>query len=120
MPGPTSILEKAMRADGAVAEYTIVKKGTAEDDAAKAVAATDKAFGIAQHAAADNERVNVMLMGISKVLYGGTVEQGDLLTSNATGAAIATVTASNRIIGVAMAGGVSGDIGAVLINPGSV
>lgn len=62
----------------------------------------------------------MVFSGIAEVEYGGNVTRGDLLTSDANGKAIATTTAGNRIIGIAMASGVSGDIGLALINPGSV
>ena len=136
--GPNALLEKTFLADGSITEYRIVKKGTNEDDVAQAAAATDAMIGVAQHTAGDNERVRVMLAGISKVEYGGNVTQGDLLTADAQGRAIKvtrhthtentaasyTQNASTqpatgeRVIGVAMADGVAGDIGRVLLYPG--
>jgi len=118
MIGPNSILEKEFVADGALTKYRVGKKGTNEDDVSQAAAATDKIHGIIQHDAVDNARVRLMVMGISKVEFGGTIVQGDLLTSDANGKVIATTTALNRCIGVAMSDGVLGDIGTVMINPG--
>lgn len=136
--GPNAILEKAFRADGAITQYRVVKPGTNEDDASQASASTDALMGVAQHDAADNEMVRVMLYGISKVEYGGNVSQGDPLTVDAQGRAIPATrhthtentdasytqnattqpASGERIIGIAMATGVLGDIGRVLICPG--
>lgn len=140
MQGPNSILEKEFTANGALSKYTIAKKGTNEDDAAQASAATDPVIGVIQHDAADTTRVRLMLMGISQVVFGGTVTQGDFLVSDTNGNAIsatrhthtentagayaqnATTGAASgqRSIGIAMCNGVSGDVGTVLLQPSFV
>lgn len=140
MLGPNPVLEKTMTADGAVTKYRIVKKGSNEDDAAQGSAATDASLGISQHDAVDNEVLRIMLVGISKVEFGGTVAQGDLLTSDANGKAVAVtrhthsenaagaytqsattgVGSAERAVGIAMSDAVSGDIGTVLIQPSFV
>ena len=139
MIGPKSILEMTYVADGAVPEYRIIKKGANEDDAKQGAAATDVLEGVSQHTVIDNADLRVMLIGISKVEYGGTVTQGDELTSDSIGRAIkatrhthtentnatyvqnATTGAGSaeRIVGIAKADGVIGDIGRVLLVPGS-
>ena len=121
--GPNAILEKNYRADGAVTEYRIVKPGTNEDDVAMATGVSENFIGVAQHTVADNERVRVMEIGISKVEYGGTVAYGDPLTSDANGRAVVAAPAAganNSIIGYARAAGVLGDIGRVLLSPGRI
>jgi hypothetical protein len=62
------------------------------------------------------------LTDIATVTYGGTVTRGQLVISDSTGRAItATATAGTnvRTCGVAMVSGVVGDLGAVLLTPGS-
>ena len=140
MQGPNSILEKEFVASGAITMSAIVKRGSAEDQAVQASAATDPVYGVAQHDASDGDRVRIMLMGISNVVFGGTVNQGDLLVSDANGKAVAATrhthtenTASSyaqdattgagsaqRTIGVAMCDGVLNDIGTVLLCPSFV
>lgn len=114
-------LAKTFYADGAIGKYLIVKAGSADNKCAQAAAATDKIIGVADLGASGaGERLDVFLTGIAKVVYGGTVARGDLLTSDAAGKAIATTTASNRIIGVAMESGVANDIRSVALSLGSV
>jgi len=63
-----------------------------------------------------------VLSGVATVEYGGTVTVGALLISDSTGRAIAATAAAGtnvRTIGVAMVAGVVGDLGAVLLSPGS-
>lgn len=114
-------LIKAYDPETAIAAYTIVKFGTTEDQVVEAAAATDKLIGVSSEIdSAVGDRCDVIRSGIAPVLYGGTVAAGDLLTSNANGHAIATTTASNRIIGIAEVAGVAGDRGSVLICPGII
>lgn len=140
MQGVTEILSKEFVADGAVTKYRIVKKGTDEDDLAPATAATEVLMGVAQHDAVDNERLRMMMIGISKVQYGGAVTQGDLLTTDVNGKAVKAtrhthventnvtylqnettgVGADVRTIGIAMSDGVLDDIGTVFISPGMI
>ncbi|MCQ9378813.1 DUF2190 family protein [Methyloversatilis sp. XJ19-49] len=114
-------LQKTLIAGAAVNPNRIVKFGSADTQAVQAAAATDKSMGVSDNlGAASGETFDVIVDGIALVKYGGNVAAGDLLTSDANGQAIATTTASNRVIGIAMLSGVSGDIGSVRIAPGSV
>lgn len=114
-------LIKAYNAESAVAAYTICKFGTTEDQVVEAAAATDKLIGVSSEIdSAIAERCDVIRSGIAPVLYGGTVAAGDLLTSDANGHAVATTTASDRIIGIAEVAGVDGDRGSVFISPGII
>ena len=59
---------------------------------------------------------------IADVVLGGAVTRGDLLTSDANGAAITATAAAGtniRVIGIALVSGVAGDIIPVLLNPTS-
>ena len=55
--------------------------------------------------------------------YGANVTRGQFLTSNSSGQAIPAAPAAGSnvsVIGRALVSGVSGDLGSVLINPGSL
>jgi len=140
MLGPNSVLEKECVADGALTKFRIVKKGTNEDDLAPATAVTESLMGVVQHDAADTERARLMVIGISKVEFGGAVVQGEMLTTDANGKAVkatrhthlentnatylqnetTAVGSDVRVIGMAMSNGADGDIGTVLLMPGMV
>ena len=110
-----------MRAQAAIAAYRLVETINADGDARQGAAAAAKLIGVSgSRPVAANETVEVAITGIAKVEYGGNVTRGDLLTAKADGTAIATSTAGNRVVGVAMQSGVDGDIGEVLLSPGSV
>lgn len=120
----TDGLAKAFTAGGAIPARIIVKPHSTAGEVVAGAAATDKLIGISTEvAAASGDRVDVFLSGIADVIYGGNVAAGDLVTADASGYAVAAAPAAgvnNRVIGTAMVTGVSGDIGAVLICPGSV
>ncbi|MCB0252561.1 MAG: DUF2190 family protein [Anaerolineae bacterium] len=122
MSGRNEGLIKSFVPGAAIAPYRCVKHDTTDNSVVQGAAATNPLIGVSNSlgAAANDDTVDVVFSGIAEVEYGGNVTRGDLLTSDANGKAIATTTAGNRIIGIAMASGVSGDIGLALINPGSV
>lgn len=117
-------LIKNFKAEAAIAAYRIVKHGAADDQVLQGAAVGDALFGVSTDiAAAINERCDVIMDGQADVEYGGTITRGALLTSDASGRAVAAAPAAgvnNRIIGVAMVSGVLGDIGSVSLSPGSV
>jgi hypothetical protein len=122
MLNPT--LTKSYAPGGAISKYRIVKFGSADGAVVQAAAATDKLVGVttALDAASTDARVDVIRAGIAEVEYGGNVTRGDLLTADANGKAITATAAAGsnvRTIGVAEVSGVSGDIGSVLVAPGS-
>jgi len=105
-----------LQASGAIAARRIVN---AAGDQANAD--TDLMIGVSgSRAVADGETVECAVGGIADVKYGGTVSAGQLLTANSDGEAVSTTTAGKRIVGIAMVAGVDGDIGEVLLSPGSV
>jgi len=122
MNNPT--LTKSFLAGAAVTKYRIVKFGADDDSVVQAAAATDFLIGVADPLGGESgRRVDVIMQGAADVEYGGTVTRGALLTADANGRAVAAAPAAgsnNRIIGVAMASGVTGDIGSVLLSPGSM
>ena len=117
-------LQKSYSAEAAIAAYRIFKFGAADGGILIAAAATDKLVGVIDRmpAAVAGDRVDGIRSGIAEVEYGGTIAAGDLLTSDASGRAIvATAGAGSnvRVIGIAEVAGVVGDIGSLLIDPGS-
>lgn len=117
-------LAKTFYADAAITKHRIIAAGSADNYATPATAATSKSIGVSDAlGAAVGEPFDVILDGIATVEYGGTVTRGDLLTSDANGKAIVAAPAAGsnvRVIGVAMVSGVSGDLGAVNIQLGSM
>ncbi len=85
-------------------------------------AKTDKQIGIAMNAAtAAGEKVEVALNGGgAKGLLGNTVSAGDLLSSTTGGALIATTTAADRWVAVAMEDGVANDLISVEVDLGLI
>lgn len=85
-----------------------------------AAAATDKILGVLREDGASGKPVTVQFGGVGKVIAGGTIAAGDLLTSDGSGQAVATTSAGNRIIGIALMAADSGDIISAALMPGSV
>lgn len=118
-------LVKTYAAEAAIGACLIVKPGAADYGVVLSAAATDKHFGVTlpNVAAASGETCDVIHGGIADLKLGGTVTRGDLLTSDASGQGVAAAPAAgsnNRVIGIALVSGVSGDIVPVLIFPSSV
>lgn len=117
-------LAKTLIAGAAIAAHRIVTFDSDPDTVVQASAATDSLIGVSDLGAdAASERVDVIVDGIALVEYGDTVNAGDLLTTDSDGKAVAAEPASGataRVIGVAMVGGVSGDIGSVRIAPSAL
>lgn len=117
-------LVKTFTAGGAIAANTLVKF-SADDTVVQAAAATDSIVGVCVQpgGAASGDRVDVQLGGIAKVKMGGTVARGALVTADADGQGVAAApaaTVSNRTAGIAMRTCADGDLGDVLLAPGSV
>ena len=122
MIGQTSGIEKSVKCTAAIAAaFTIGKFGADDDTMSLAAAVSDMLAGVFQHATSTGgDEVRIMLDGITKIKLGGTVTRGQPLTSDASGQAVAAAPAAGanvRIIGIAMASGVAGDIITMLIAP---
>lgn len=122
MMGATAGLEKSVKCTAAIATAFLIAKFGADDDTlSQATASTEDLVGVFQHTtSAAGDEVRVMLDGISRVVLGGTVTRGGLVTSDAAGKAVAigAVAGTNYAsIGRALASGVAGDIIPVLLNP---
>ncbi|MCW5666485.1 MAG: DUF2190 family protein [Piscinibacter sp.] len=116
---------RSYSAEAAIAAYRIVKFGAADGGVLIAAASTDKLVGINGRiaAAAAGDRIDIERSGIALVEYGGTVAAGDLLTSDASGRAIAAAPGAGvnaYVIGQAEVAGVVGDIGSCLVAPGRI
>lgn len=86
-----------------------------------AAAVTDKSVGLAMSLVATGDKVEVAHPGGgAKGLLGGSVSAGDLLAPTTGGALIATTTATNRWIAIAMEDGVSGDLISVFVSAGLI
>lgn len=121
------VLTKNFLAGGTIAPFTIVKFGSDDNTVVAASAVADFQLGVvdipAQGNASSGERVDVVVGGVAEVKYGGNVTRGALLTTDGSGYAVTAAPSAgtnNRIIGVAMQSGVSGDVGSVLLSQGSV
>jgi hypothetical protein len=120
-------LIKTFNAGASVNPSRFVKFDADDRTVIQAAAAGDLVIGVSDSnpngtAAATGERVDVVLTDVVSVTYGGNVTRGQLVISNASGQAIAATAAAGtnvRVAGVAMVSGVSGDLGAVLLSPGS-
>lgn len=100
------------KADGVIIKGAAVKAGSDKAHVAIAAAATDKIVGIALNATtAAEDLVEIALPGGgSKAKAGGTVSFGDLLTADADGKLVATTTANNRVVAIAMEDAVVDDL----------
>ena len=107
-------LIKNFLAGALVYAYRIVKF-SAENTVVQAAAASDGLIGVdAGLGIASGARGDVILNGVAEVEYGGGVTFGQRLTSDSVGRAV-TASAGDRVIGIAMVSGISGDIGSVLL-----
>lgn len=121
----TGLLQKGYTAGGAITKHRILKFGAADGVVLQAAAATDLLVGVqSELSVASGERASAAMVGnIEDVEYGGNVTRGAWLTSDADGKAIAAAPASGanvNVIGQAEISGVSGDIGRVIICPGTM
>lgn len=97
--------------------YRAVEFDSADNVVKQANAGTDKVIGVGPEFKVDpGEPCDVMHIGAAEIEYGGTVARGDLLAADANGRAVATTTANNRTIGVALTSGIVGDIGSCIVS----
>jgi len=114
----TVLLRKTFKASGAIPEGSLVKFVTDDDTVVICTGATDKIVGVASHVAADGERIEVDLVGVTYVVLGGSVARGDDVTADANGAGVALSAAATikSSVGRAMASGAAADLCPVLVN----
>jgi len=120
MPQFTSpLLTKNFLTGAATEPYRLVKM-TGEAEVQHASGSTDVIIGTTTELGTDGagERQDVHVAGIVEVEYGGTVSRGDRVTSDADGKAVTAAPGTGvnaQVAGIALAGGVDGDIGAILL-----
>lgn len=121
MSNPSLI--KSLTAGAAIAPFRIVKFSAAET-VIQAAAVADFLVGVSNEVgAASGERQDVVLTGVAYVEASAAVALGAVLTTDASGRAVAAAPAAgtnNRIIGIAMdAAAATGDIFRVLLQQGT-
>lgn len=108
------------KADAAITKGMAVKLGTDAKHVAKGAAATDDCIGVAQSApTAAEDAVEVAVPGGGgKGLCQTTVVAGNLLVSHTDGKLKPIATAGDRVVAVAMEGGVAGDLIDIMVTVG--
>lgn len=97
--------------DLSAAEFLIVAQDTSNDNSVVAAASnTGPIVGVLQNKPKAGSAAVVRWGGSSKVIAGGTVTRGDLVTSDSSGHAITTTTNKDVILGRALMSAVAGDI----------
>lgn len=123
MTGRTPVLTKSFRVGPAAVEGFLLLAASGDGDTlVVADASTDLLIGAAGSLGAPaNGLVDIDLVGISEVRFGGNVDHGDPLTANAQGRAVTAAPEAGkvvRIIGFSMVDAANGDIGGYLVAPG--
>ena len=112
-------LIKTFTAPAAVTAYTLVTFAAGNNAVEIANAVADPIIGISTSIGSqDNGRCDIVMGGVSEARIGGTVTKGDVLTTDASGRAILATAGTDRVLGIAMADAVVGDIADVLIAQG--
>ena len=119
------LLVKTYVAGAAVGHRMLVKFGASDGEVIPAAAATDAVIGVTDcpGGAALGKRVDVVRLGLTEAVFGGTVARGAYVTADANGAAVAAAPAAgtnNGVVGRAEVSAVAGDIALVLIMPGQI
>lgn len=110
---------KTLSAPVAVDPYTLVTFAAGLNTVQAASAVTDVLIGITTSIGTqENGRCDVILGGVSEVRIGGTVTKGDVLTTDASGHAVVATLTTDRVIGIAFADAVVGDIAPILVAQG--
>lgn len=88
-------------ADGAITQYALVIKGTADDDVKMPTGAGGNVIGVAQHAATDGEQVSVAVAGPSMAYASAAI---------AIGAKVANAGTTGKTVTAAPGAGANVDI----------
>lgn len=89
---PGRQISLAAGADLSGSQYHFVKESTTADDTVILSTVGASAIGVVQNKPTSGQAATVMLDGVSKVVAGGTVTRGDLIDSDANGAAVTHTT----------------------------
>ena len=74
-----------------------------------------RAIGVLQNDPISGAEATIALFGVTKMILGGTVAKGDFVKVDAAGKAVATSTATDKVVGICVEGGASGNTGSVLL-----
>jgi len=102
-------------ADLSSLQHYIVKLGSTEDTIEKSTAASDAILGVLQNKPTSGQMASVAVGGITKVIAGGSVSAGNLVTADSNGKAIATTSGGDHVLGMALQAASTGDIFAIEI-----
>lgn len=102
------------------AKLFYIAKLDTDEDVNLATAASDKIIGVIREAALENAPVTVQFGGVGKVIAGGAIVAGDLITADGSGKGIATTSTGNRILGIALEAAATNEIFSCMLSPGSV
>ena len=95
-------------------QFFIVKMhATVDNNIILAAAAADLMIGVLQNEPLATEGANVRILnasGTGKVSAGGTIAKDDKLTTDANGQAVATVTSTDRVFGIALEAAATNEI----------
>ena len=113
------VLTKSFSVGAATEPYRLVKL-TGDDQVEHAAASTDTIIGATTEVGTDGagERQDVHVVGIAEVELGGTVSRSDYVRSDANGKAVTASPSGGTnagVAGIALDGGVDGDIVDVLL-----
>lgn len=98
----------------------IVKADVSNDQSVViAAAATDPIVGVLENKPTAGQAALVQILGTAKVIAGGTVTRGDVVTSDSAGKAITTTTDKDVAVGRALESAVAGDIFEILLMGGT-
>lgn len=117
----TGFLTKSLTATAFIPKRRFVSFGAADGTGIPANGTAAAIVGVSSELDTDvGQRASVHMNGnIADIEYGGAVTRGDRLTADAQGRAIAATTAGQRTGGIAEVSGVLGDIGSVIVTPGT-
>ncbi len=99
-------------ADLSAKRFLIMKFATAANEIGLAAAATDLLVGTLNNKPKAGEGANITLRsgGVTgKVIAGGTISKGDEITADSAGKAVATTTAGDQVLGIALEDAVTTD-----------
>lgn len=118
------VLDKGFDAAAAITKYRAVKLVATNGSEAvtPVVASNDLTLGVAQFGATDAERAkgkgaSVRIIGVTLMDITAAVTRGQEVMAWTDGSARVAATAGNRVIGIALDGGASGDRIPVLLTP---
>lgn len=112
------VLTTGHLAEGTISARSIVARGTAENAATAAIAATDKLLGVSTIIDTDDgQHTDVIRLGFALVTYGATIAAGDYVTTDAQSRAVVAAS-GEEYIGIAEESGDVDEIGSIFVMPG--